>query len=377
MRVLYLISTFEKGVGGHYFSLQSTLESLIPEIKPVVVNIGRVESPVISDFKCPKYQFIYKYFNFIKIQKRILKIIQQYQIDRIHCFDDRAYLFIRNHRFKNIPMVLTKCGGPNPRYYPKTQNLILFSKENSDYFKDKKDYKNIHLVPNRILPFTPALDKVNALKKKLEINEGSIVFLRIARISYYYKESLLQSIRLVREFPNTSLIILGQVVDKEVLDQIRKIGGKNIYLISEKEYYKNAKEIIPICDFYIGTGRGIMEATSLKKIVLSPVVKRNYPALVTENSFKSFFDTNFSERNISLLSNSEILEEVNQVIHSQKKQEKLSDFSFQVFNENFNLKTKKTWYLRFYSNLSKGINNNLLDRLKHFLFFHYYYLSQA
>ena len=377
MRVLYLISTFEKGVGGHYFSLQSTLESLTPEVKSIVVNIGRMESPVISSLNCPKYQFIYKYFNFIKIQQNILDIIQEYQIDRIHCFDDRAYLFIRNYRFKNIPVALTKCGGPNPKYFPKVDNLILFSEENKLSFKNRQGYKNTYLIPNRILPFSPDIKKVDNLKKKLNIEDDFKVFLRIARISHYYKESIFQSIRLVEKIPEATLIIVGQVIDEEVFNQIKEKGIERVHIVDEERYYKNAKELIPVCNFYIGTGRGIMEATSLKKIVLSPVMKRDYPALVTKKTFKSFFNTNFSERNVSLLSSSEILNEVNEVIKSDKKQENLSNFSFKMFNENFNLKTTKDWYLKFYENLSEGSNTNFKDKCKHFMFFHYYYISQA
>ena len=377
MRVLYLISTFEKGMGGHYYSLESTLKSLKPEVDAVVINIGRMESPVISSLDCPKYQFIYKYFNFIKIQKRIESIIQEHQIDRIHCFDDRAYLFIRNYRFKNIPVAVTKCGGPNPRYFPKVDNLILFSEENKQKFKNRDGYKNTYLVPNRILPFSPNMEKVNRLKIKLNIEGDTMVFLRIARISHYYKESILQSIRLVEQIPEAILIIVGQVIDQEVLNQIREKGLDRVHIVDEKEYYKNAKEIIPICNFYIGTGRGVMEATSLKKIVLSPVMKRNYPALVTEKTFRSFFNTNFSERNISQLSNSQLLRELNEVIESKKRQKSLSNFSFQMFNENFNLKAKKDWYSQFYKNLSEGSNTDFIDKCTHFLFFHYHYISQA
>jgi hypothetical protein len=377
MRVLYLISTFEKGMGGHYYSLESTLKSLKPKVDAVVINIGRMESPVISSLDCPKYQFIYKYFNFIKIQKRIESIIQEHQIDRIHCFDDRAYWFIRNYRFKNIPVALTKCGGPNPKYFPKVDNLILFSEENKQKFKNRDGYKNTYLVPNRILPFSPNMEKVNSLKIKLNIEDDSMVFLRIARISHYYKESIFQSIRLVEQIPEAILIIVGQVIDQEVLNQIREKGLDRVHIVDEKEYYKNAKEIIPICNFYIGTGRGVMEATSLKKIVLSPVMKRNYPALVTEKTFRSFFNTNFSERNISQLSNSELLRELNEVIESKKRQKSLSNFSFQMFNENFNLKAKKDWYSQFYKNLSEASNTDFIDKCTHFLFFHYHYISQA
>ena len=202
-----------------------------------------MESPVISSLDCPKYQFIYKYFNFIKIQQNILDIIQEYQIDRIHCFDDRAYLFIRNYRFKNIPVALTKCGGPNPKYFPKVDNLILFSEENKLSFKNRQGYKNTYLIPNRILPFSPDIKKVDNLKKKLNIEDDFKVFLRIARISHYYKESIFQSIRLVEKIPEATLIIVGQVIDEEVLNQIKEKGIERVHIVDEEGIIKMQRNL--------------------------------------------------------------------------------------------------------------------------------------
>ena len=377
MKVLYIISTFEKGIGGHYFSLQSTIESLYPEIEPTVVNIGRVESPIINNMDVPTYQFLYKYANFKNIQKRILKIIQEHQIERIHCFDDRAYLFIRNHKFKGIPVAITKCGGPNPKYFPRVSNLILFSKENLNSIQGKKGYKNIYLVPNRSLPFNPSKIKVSKLRKQLNLGNDSLVFLRIARISHFYFKSLQQSIDLVKNIDGAQLIIIGQTIDGEVLSKLKDLANEKIHIVNDEFYYKNAKDIIPICDFYIGTGRGIMEATSLKKIVLTPVVDRKFPALINKKSFPGFFNTNFSERNVSSLSNYKLLEEVKEAVNSYEKRKELSDFSHEIYNQEFNISSKKDWYLDFYQNLSLSSDMNIIDRLKHFLFFHYYYISQA
>lgn len=377
MTILYLISTFEKGVGGHYFSLQSTLESLTPEVTPVVINIGRVESPVIDKLECQKYQFIYKYYNYLQIQRRITKVIEENNVSRIHCFDDRAYLFVRNSRFSKFPLALTKCGGPNFRFFPKVPNLILFSKENLDHFRDVPGFKNIHLIPNRSLPFQPSPAKVESLRRRIKLKEDKKVFLRITRISEFYKYSLEQSIHLVNALENAVLIIVGQVVDRDVLEFINLLGGKNVHIVTEELYYTNAKEIIPICDFYIGTGRGIMEATSLRKIVLTPVTNKKYPALVTEENFQSFFDTNFSERNIISTSNEKILEDIKEVVESPKKRDEMAEFSQQMFSKHFNIHTQKKRYLNFYDQLTEGANIAPLNRLKHFLFFHYHYITQG
>lgn len=377
MTVLFLITTFEKGIGGHYFSLKTTVECLASDITPIVINIGRIDSPIIKKINCLKHQFIYNYFNYYSIQKNIHTIIKENQVDRIHCFDDRAYLFIRSKRFYKIPLVLTKCGGPNPKYYPKVNNLILYSNENLKYFDRKFNNKNTFLVPNRTSPFNVSVAKVKLLKEKLNLPKDAIVFLRISRISNYYKKSIEQSIELVKNIKNGVLIIIGQEVDKELLMSIKNREVDNVHIVSDEYYYKNAKEVIPICDFYIGTGRGIMEAASLKKILLSPVSGKLYPALLNVKSFNNFFNSNFSERNKSNLSNDELLEEIIEVCNSELKRIELQEFSFDMFVSNFNIESKKKWYLHFYQNMNEGINNKFLDKWLHFIFFHYYYITQS
>jgi hypothetical protein len=382
MKILYLITTFGNGIGGHYFDLITTIESLSNEIEPVVVNIGRTNSPIISNLLCEKHQWIYK-LNYLKIRKDLEKLINKRNIEVIHCFDDRSYFFLRSKRFSNIPCIITKCGGPNQKFFPKVKELILFSTENLIFFKGKSKFKNsvLHFIPNRVAKFNSSLHKINLLKHEIDWKEDDIIFLKIGRIDSYYKKSIIQSIKLVnelkRDFKNVKLIIIGKSSDIKLYDELISHKNENIFIQSNEDFTENSKEVLEICDFYIGTGRGIMEASSKKKILLTPVLDRCYPALVTHNNFLSFFGTNFSERNITDKSNEELINEIKKVVTSINIRDEFNLFSNELFNEHFNIDKKTEYYIILYRNAKHPANLNLFDRLIQNIFFHYHYITQG
>jgi len=55
--------------------------------------------------------------------------------------------------------------------------------------------------------------------------------------------------------------------------------------------------MLPLADAVVGTGRGLMEAASFGKVLMTPWAGGPHPALVTRNNFQEFMNTNFSPRN--------------------------------------------------------------------------------
>lgn len=380
INILYIITTFEKGIGGHYFSLATTIEALNDKINPIVINIGKRPSPIITNIKCKKHQLKYSY-NYFKIRKLVRDIADKNNINVIHCFDDRAYLFVRSKLFINYPCVLTKCGGPNQKYFPKISSLILYSQENYNFFIRKGRYKSIQLVPNRVSPFPSNQNKIELLKKKINWKIDDIVLLRIARIDPYYKKSIQQSINIAKclkkYYPEIKLILIGKVTNQNTLQEIKAQLGNNMFLITENDYLTNSKELIDICDVYIGTGRGLMEGASKAKILLTPVANKKYPALVTDETFPSFFESNFSERNYCSKSDEDISTEIAEAIKTKSAREIHSNYAKYIFDNHFNINNKTTWYTDFYQKLQTPPNFNRIDRFIHWLLFHYYYITQG
>jgi len=382
MNVLYIITTFEKGIGGHYISLKELVSGLGDKINPHIVNIGRCESPVLMSMECTNFNFIYKYYNFLWIRNELIRIANRLDIDVIHCFDDRAYLFVRSKVFSKYRVVVTKCGGKLPVFYPKIKNLILYS--NDDYRRFRKcRYERIDLIPNRVLEFDDSNKKIQKIKTERNISDSDIVLLRIARISRYYMHSFMQSMNLVKDLNRkkgvhhrVKLIVVGQVLDKDVFIELKNFSSEDVVFLTEEYYYKNARELIMLCDAYIGTGRGLMEAASKKKVLLCPVQNKRYPCLLSADVFESFFSSNFSERCTVNKSDNALFDEICDLLSSVKNVEGLKEYSFYLYKKFFSLESRVDWYVEYYNKISGGVNRGYLDILMQGVFFHYYYFSQ-
>jgi len=377
MRVIYLVTTLRHGIGGHIYSLQTTAGSLMEQIDVEIVNIGIKPSPVLDNSKI-NYQFIFcNGFNFLSVIKKLNVIIKNNEPDILHAFDDKAFLFARIVSYKNkIPIILTKCGGENQKKYPYNKDLVLFSQENIDFYKSYNKFKSarFHFIPNRVAQFSDNNLLIDEIKRKIG---NRISILRITRISTYYEDSILQSIRLIDHlvaegYKNVILVIIGVVESKDVL---RKISSPNILLFTDEKYTKNAKKLINAFDFVIGTGRGLMEAASKGKILLSPSKYYKFPILVDRFVFKNLLSTNFSERNNPNIKEEDNFNKILRCIDSVDEQQKITAFSNEIFDKYFNIKSVTNQYLELYQNsepavLTGNIFYHFLFVIKEFLFFY-------
>ena len=173
MKILYVISTIEQnsGNGGHYYSLKMTAEYINKKLDCAIIVIGTKESPVINQLNIKKYNLIYEkvnILNLIKIINDMKNVVELENPDVIHTFDEDAFFFgsLISIICKK-PHVHTKCGGGNPRIaFPKVNNLILYSRENMDYFQRSRRFNgsNIYYIPNRIGDICQDVSKINKMK---------------------------------------------------------------------------------------------------------------------------------------------------------------------------------------------------------------------
>lgn len=311
INVLYLIWTYNDGIGGHYQSFISTINSVVDsKINVHIINIGH--KPALSLEKC-KYKV-----NYIKvtietfpiIKKRIKKYSTSNNIDIIHSYDYHSYFFTSTTNCKNI---VTYPGGSNYKFFPKADNILMFSKENYNYFSQLKKYTNsfFFLLQNRVNEVEQDCKKIEELLLKYKPN--GIKILKIARIGPYYEHSILSAI----DFSNTlssknienTLYIIGFIenINTKITIQrkIQNSKNKNIHLIDNIRYTNNANSLIDLCDLILATGRGIMEGMALKKVVLAPIDKGYDHTLVNNENIDILEYYNFSER--SVLSSTDVL----------------------------------------------------------------------
>ncbi len=360
--ICFLIFAVGKANGGHYRSLRTIAETFTDEYNVFIINLGYTHSPIISESSVTNHFIYFNGLNTVKPVKQISKILDKGPVDILHSFDYQSLLigkFLSNKY--SIPLIFTKCGGPNPKgYYPWNPIISLFSKEDYIYFKNSIKYKNsvVRLISNRAVEFETSFEKILDLKGNYKIREN-IVFLRICRISRFYLKSIIQSINLVNHLNeknhNVKLLIVGNIQDQEIFEEIRELQNKNsnITIITEDVFTLNAKEIIEIADFVIGTGRGFMEASSKSKVMLCPSKAGSFPVLVTKKNFNKAFDKNFSER-VEFTTNDQrkSLEEIQFLLNNGLALKEEKEKSYNRYLEYFSMFKGKIKYKQLYSEAS-------------------------
>ena len=380
MKITYIISNINsqsKGNGGHYYSLLSTISMLknVHEIK--IINIGTQNSIAFRNEGKKIINIIDNKLNNFKLLVRLYKHIKTDQPHVLHAFDEFAYFYVRIISvLLKIPVILTKCGGVNPKYfYPFCKNFIIYSRENLNYFKAQRRYVNsiIYLIPNRILPFENDIVRISELQEKFPLRNYRFIFLRIGRIGPAYKKSTIELINVVEECNKSNLksclLLIGIIEDFAILKEIQSYQKKNVFIETDNYYTQNAKELIDIADIVLGTGRSLMEAALKDKIILAPVNNGSNIVLVDDNNFEELFKTNFSER--GLLKNFDPQLEINKlinIIEFPDIREKVIKGNRLLFNENFNLEYALNTYNELYNSIKFKYSFKVLDTLLNYIF---------
>jgi glycosyltransferase involved in cell wall biosynthesis len=356
MKILYFIASYGADRGGHYQSLLHLTSEIGKTQEIKVFSIGNTESSIVKN-SIYFEKFISIVPNKLAVSiKYLKKFYSDFKPDVIHCFDWKSFVLIKFILLGDeTKFVLNLCGGPNPKIFPTFKNIIVFSKENFEWFSERDKYSSalIKLIPNRVVP----LD-LQKMSSDIQYDHEFFTFVRIARIGKAYKNGILKSIRLIEKlntsgFGKVRLLVIGFVENLEDFNFLKKETDKlNVTFITEDIYTKNASKMLYLADAIIGTGRSLMEATSISKPVLTFDVNAQIPILLTDKNFESYFSTNFSERNqYSSLDESRAYEEIKALIMSKSFYEDCSKFSRDSFEKYFDVRKGAEEYISFYKNI--------------------------
>lgn len=362
MNVKYLIFSMDQGIGGHFISLDIISRSITSE--PEVICIG-YSKPLVD----------YGKVIFIDLNKHSLYSALRCLVetvsdcDLLHCFDEHSYFYGRVvSALYNIPIVLTKCGGKITKYYPKAKNLIVFSKEDYRYFKDKST--NCYLLPNRVAPVI--LSECNR-----EVNSSKCFkILCIARIGNKYSSKIRQSINLLSFYAKSGLsvdlTVIGVVESDAILIAMKEHAkGLNCSFLTNAKDTTNASRHIPQYNLIIGTGRGVMEAFSYNVLCASSNSKLELPLLITPNNFNQLFDANFSERSWATTTSLENESDLLDVVLDDSKNKHLRSKYLELFDENFNVEKVKVKYISLYEKAKPASFFDIIDILLNYLYMNY------
>tara|TARA_B110000211_G_scaffold64688_1_gene74349 strand:+ start:7303 stop:8481 length:1179 start_codon:yes stop_codon:yes gene_type:complete len=359
---LYVIYNIGEGKGGHSLSMGDTISSL-PFVNFNIINISHFDCVSLKKLGGDNYHRVTPSINIYSLIVELHACVNANKPDLIHAFDDFSYTLCRlvNVIFFSgkLGVLLTKCGGPNPKYnylYPNPKNIVLFSKENYDWFDNNRN-SNLYLIPNRIKDI--AMRKSTDIENIIDSQYLNIVC--ISRITPYYERKILSSIKFVSDLNNsgfkTSLTIIGSVVSNELYEKVFRIIDDLDYVelfIDEKHTYL-ASEFIHYFDATISTGRGVMESCYMDKITFVPVQNSEYPEILCDDNINDLFSLNFSERTITPTNSTQNIFNSGNISFNISKGVK--DFT----NKNFRLSSVQSKYKELYDKVYSDENRDFID----------------
>ncbi|MDD3944779.1 MAG: hypothetical protein PHS38_08705 [Bacteroidales bacterium] len=369
-KVLYIIfSSSDTAGGGHFYSLKTISKAMQENIDYRILNLGYVNATPLVDEPNAHYIDIKRENFFVQI-KKVLSYINEYNPDVLHAFDNPSLFFARTAALFNKKIVIyTKCGGPNGRrlkFIPDSDAHILFSRENFDFFS-KYGKKTIpkYFIPNRTAKVETDTFRVNQLREEYDL-KNKFILLRISRFNPYYDLSFRQSLNLLIKYLENNdksvLLFIGKIQDYEYYENLKKLcKDLPVIFITDVNYTHEASQLIDITNVLIGTGRGVMEASSLDKTIFCPVKDSDLPIVLNVNTLEKLFLYNFSER---VKINKKFIEKENSKIMI----DNIVAHTFPFYEEYFSIKNATTKYLEIYNTSSKK-RFRIINYLLHLLLF--------
>jgi len=347
MKILCIaIANKAKSTGGHLHSLLNISRELAKDHNVKIISFGNESSELLDSSGLYIGYCSYKLLNIFRIRKQIKKIVGEFKPDVLNIYNEEIYLLFRLLiLFTDAKLILTKCGGKNPikSQWVFADNLIVFSKENYNWFISNKKYKksNIFLLPNRV----GVVEIPSEMNQKNKKDKNSFNFLRIGRISRSYINSYMKLIDLVAQLKKDNflvrLFIIGTINDIQYYKQIKHkitLTGIDCTLITDENKVKIASKYLYLGDCVLGTGRSAMEAMSVSKPVLVPALNSPFPILLTKDNFELYFNMNFSERSFATVEDiRQNYDKIVSLIKDKNYRKKVEEDSLIIFNENFSV----------------------------------------
>lgn len=341
--VLKVFSSYGEGLGGHFHDIRHIVHGLRAIGKKVkVLNLGNSISPVLSndseiiEHLCSSHRYLSSYL------LELRKVIIEADCDVVHIYDLESYLFVRLALFgKKIPLVMSKCGGPLPSgWYPKDINLITVSDRDYNFFR-KRQKGLVGFIPNRV-----DIKLLESLQEKSFNDINHPIFLRIVRITDFYRESLRAFVNMSSEarYRDYQFILIGSVENEELYQELLSLISKldlRLLILTDKYYTQNASRFLGEATSVFGTGRGAMEALILGKNVYTSDLASEKPTLITDKNFNSFLYDNFSERSDSSIArstNKSLDECITHYLSTEVGSTKINEFYNSLLPMDFNFK---------------------------------------
>lgn len=331
-----MIASRGHGSGGHFHSLMQVSSELSRSLNVGIVVLG-TRSPVLEDSPL-LLGYVPRGVGLLRLNRHFRGFVESFNPDVVHCFDTDSLNTIHFlPSLWNIPIVLNKCGGPNPKRlrWQYADCIVNFSLENHLWFKSNDHYADcgLFLIPNRVSGIHLTAAAHRTIQK-----EDAFCFVRIQRIGAYQKtvQDCFNLLERLRHRYKVHFYLIGRVQSSQELGKLEAYVAERqlpVTFVTDKRASRGS-ELLYLADCVIGTGRSFMEAASLGVPVLAPARNLEVPVLVNEENFQSFFECNFSERTSFSPQEDPVLA-VESLIENRRAYEASSSAAKRLFEEYF------------------------------------------
>lgn len=369
-KIIYVIATFGHGQGGHFRDLREISADQSRTADCLIVNIGPKLSSVLEGGPVRLENIDTGSHSFFQVIQKLRAIAAVERPDIVNVYDMRVYVFARILKGRApVPLIITKCGGGNPRrFYPASDALVVFSRENQAYFSERRRQTNgpIFFCPNRVK--APIQDKDLIAEVTASVGIKTVGIILIGRLTEAYRATMLAAIdlnkRLNADGNACHLFIIGVPESEDVVAQIESRADEHITLLTDTRYTQNAAKLLDLAEISISAGRGLMEAAALGKVLITTIGNASMPSLVSETTFEELFRTNFSPRNTLAESDEDARYDlIATAVKSSTARAAYSEQSRAFFKEYFDVNGVAELYDRFYDTVPQRRSMSLMSLL--------------
>lgn len=359
--VAYVVTSRSKGTGGHLHSLRDLTDALSGAVRGTIRCIGTAPPPALNGAVMPVSFTAYRPRHLVRILVELARDLRRQRVELVHAFDPLALkLVLPVADALGLPTVFTMCGGPTPRRdMPNVRDVILFSRENLDGLSTHPAMRDtrLRLVPNRVhaVPVDARLGSARgrALRAHLGLADDALVLLRINRMSTVYAPVMEQTMALAAALRTRGVpmhaVLVGSPNDPALVEALRARTGPFTHLVTAPEFTHRAAELTPSADAVVGTGRGLMEAASAGRPLLTPIADRRFPAVLGPSNFDTLHDTNFSPRNRLAVSDDALVETAVETLATAEGRARAGAFAREMFDTRFDVHAAVGPYLETYA----------------------------
>lgn len=297
---------FRKGFGGHYLSMVETVRSGI-FYEPVVLDLGFSPTPLLNETRT---SFIpHRWIGHGAARRQLRTALLEANTKVVFCYDIASYNITRLSLARDrVQVVYVKCGGPTlTLYYPKPDNLIVYSEEDEIFFSEKLPNSVLSKIPNRVserlLKKNQASLSEDALIALAKAAGGADVVEKIvciARIGHSYEQKISRAYDYLKATQKAgraaTLAVIGSVQHEEVIKRLSAESPPGSLFISDAFHTTDSARFLSNFDTAITTGRGTVEACMMGLKVLVPFDRGQQIATLDPDTYAGLIRSNFSGR---------------------------------------------------------------------------------